>query len=38
VSCIEDLLKLRELGCEGAIIGKAFYEGKISLKELVELC
>jgi phosphoribosylformimino-5-aminoimidazole carboxamide ribotide isomerase len=38
VSCIEDLLKLRELGCEGAIIGKAFYEGNISLKELVELC
>lgn len=34
VSNIDDLILLKELGCEGAIIGKAFYEGKISLKEL----
>lgn len=34
VSSLEDLLKLKELGCEGAIIGKAIYEGKIKLKEL----
>ncbi|PKP43642.1 MAG: 1-(5-phosphoribosyl)-5-[(5-phosphoribosylamino)methylideneamino]imidazole-4-carboxamide isomerase [Bacteroidetes bacterium HGW-Bacteroidetes-13] len=34
VSCVDDLYKLAEIGCEGAIIGKAFYEGKISLKEL----
>ena len=38
VSSIEDLLKLKELGCEGVIIGKAIYEAKISLKELSELC
>ena len=25
-------------GCEGAIIGKAIYEGKIKLKELSRLC
>lgn len=34
VSCVGDLYKLAEIGCEGAVIGKAFYEGKISLKEL----
>lgn len=36
VSCLEDLYQLAEIGCEGAIIGKAFYEGRISLKELGE--
>ncbi len=34
VSCFDDLIQLKELGCEGAIIGKAFYEGRITLKEL----
>jgi len=34
VSCFEDVLKLAALGCEGAIIGKAIYEGKISMKEI----
>lgn len=38
VSGIEDLKKLKEMGCEAAIVGKAFYEGKITLKELSELC
>ena len=38
VSSILDLEQLRELGCEGTIIGKAIYEGNISLKELQELC
>jgi len=38
VSSIKDLEILKELGCEGAIIGKAIYEGKITLKELKELC
>jgi len=30
----DDLPKLQELGCEGAILGKAIYEGRISLKQL----
>lgn len=30
----EELPKLASLGCEGAIIGKAIYENKISLKQL----
>ncbi len=34
VSTKEDLILLSEAGCIGAIVGKAFYEGAISLKEL----
>jgi phosphoribosylformimino-5-aminoimidazole carboxamide ribotide isomerase len=34
VTTMEELEKLREVGCFGAIIGKAIYEGKIGLKEL----
>ncbi|MEM9001073.1 MAG: 1-(5-phosphoribosyl)-5-[(5-phosphoribosylamino)methylideneamino]imidazole-4-carboxamide isomerase [Bacteroidota bacterium] len=34
VSKIDDLYKLSELGCEGAIIGKAIYENRINLKQL----
>ena len=38
VSNIDDLVKLKALGCEGVIIGKAIYEEKITLKQLQELC
>lgn len=38
VSKIEDLKRLKTIGCEGAIIGKAIYEGRITLKQLRELC
>ncbi|MCA6075175.1 1-(5-phosphoribosyl)-5-[(5-phosphoribosylamino)methylideneamino]imidazole-4-carboxamide isomerase [Fulvivirga sedimenti] len=34
VTTMDDLLKLKENGLEGAIVGKAIYEGKISLKDL----
>lgn len=34
VSKIEDLIRLKEIGCEGTILGKAIYENRISLKEL----
>ncbi|MBK5200617.1 MAG: 1-(5-phosphoribosyl)-5-[(5-phosphoribosylamino)methylideneamino]imidazole-4-carboxamide isomerase [Spirochaetaceae bacterium] len=34
VSCSEDLTNLSKINCYGAIVGKAFYEGRISLKEL----
>jgi phosphoribosylformimino-5-aminoimidazole carboxamide ribotide isomerase len=34
VSNINDVEKLQKIGCEGVIIGKAIYEGKISMKEL----
>jgi len=33
-----DIDKLKETGCDGAIIGRAIYEEKITLKELTELC
>lgn len=38
VTTLTDLKLLKDLGCEGAIIGKAIYEGTISLKELEALC
>ncbi|MFC7345174.1 1-(5-phosphoribosyl)-5-[(5-phosphoribosylamino)methylideneamino]imidazole-4-carboxamide isomerase [Chryseobacterium zhengzhouense] len=34
ISGIEDIYKMKEIGCAGTIIGKAIYEGKIELKEL----
>lgn len=34
VNSIEDVMQLKDIGCAGAIIGKAIYEEKISLKEL----
>ena len=34
VSNFEELPKLKTIGCEGVIIGKAIYEGKITLKAL----
>ncbi|MRX69911.1 1-(5-phosphoribosyl)-5-[(5-phosphoribosylamino)methylideneamino] imidazole-4-carboxamide isomerase [Flavobacterium resistens] len=34
ISTFDELPKLAELGCEGAIIGKAIYEGRITLKQL----
>jgi phosphoribosylformimino-5-aminoimidazole carboxamide ribotide isomerase len=38
ISSIDDLKKLKEIGCEGAIIGKAIYEGKINVNDLKNLC
>ncbi len=34
VSSMEDLQDLKAIGCKGAIVGKAIYEGKIDLKVL----
>lgn len=34
ISCFEDLLLLQAAGCNGAIVGKAIYEKRISLKQL----
>jgi phosphoribosylformimino-5-aminoimidazole carboxamide ribotide isomerase len=38
ISSMDDVIEIKEAGCEGAIIGKAIYEGKIKLKELRDLC
>ncbi|WP_299889756.1 1-(5-phosphoribosyl)-5-[(5-phosphoribosylamino)methylideneamino]imidazole-4-carboxamide isomerase [uncultured Lacinutrix sp.] len=37
ISTFNELPKLKEMGCEGVIIGKAIYENKISLKQLETL-
>ena len=37
VSAIDDVKKLAKLGLYGAIIGKAYYTGAISLKEAIEV-
>jgi len=34
VSTIDDLKRLEEIGCRGAIVGKAIYENRITLDEL----
>lgn len=34
VSCMDDLERLDKMGVYGTIVGKAYYEGRISLKEL----
>lgn len=38
VSNLDDLIQLKQIGCEGAIVGKAIYEGNITLTKLRELC
>jgi phosphoribosylformimino-5-aminoimidazole carboxamide ribotide isomerase len=38
IASLQDLKQLKEAGCSGAIIGKAIYENRISLKELSTLC
>lgn len=34
ISTFDELPKLKDMGCEGVIIGKAIYENRISLKQL----
>ncbi len=34
ITTVDDVQKMMDIGCEGAIIGKAIYENKISLKDL----
>lgn len=36
ISKMEDVYRMKEIGCSGTIIGKAIYEGRISLKEIQE--
>jgi phosphoribosylformimino-5-aminoimidazole carboxamide ribotide isomerase len=38
ISSIKDIGDVEKAGCEGVIIGKAVYEGKISLNDLGKLC
>jgi len=36
IGCIADLVNLRKIGVEGAVIGKALYEGRFTLKQAIE--
>ena len=36
VSCLDDLIQLRKMNLFGVIVGKAFYEGKITLEQLAQ--
>jgi phosphoribosylformimino-5-aminoimidazole carboxamide ribotide isomerase len=38
ITSIKDIEELSLIGCEGAIIGKALYEGVLDLKEISSLC
>jgi phosphoribosylformimino-5-aminoimidazole carboxamide ribotide isomerase len=38
ISSLYDIEKIKDTGCEGVIVGKAIYEGKIKLKKLRDLC
>jgi phosphoribosylformimino-5-aminoimidazole carboxamide ribotide isomerase len=38
ISSLKDIRDVEAAGCEGVIIGKAVYEGKITLTELGKLC
>ena len=38
VTTIEDIKRLKDMDLYGAIIGKALYENKIELKEVLDLC
>ena len=38
VASVDDLVRLRDLGCDGAIVGKALYENRIQLAEITALC
>ena len=37
VSSVQDLIMLREAGLPAAIVGKAYYEGRITLEQLSQL-
>lgn len=36
VSCLKDLESLQKIGVYGTIVGKAYYEGKVTLEELAQ--
>ena len=37
ISSLDDLIKLKSLNLFGAIVGKAYYEGYLTLEELKEV-
>lgn len=37
ISCEDDITQVKRIGCEGVIVGKAYYEGKVDLKKMFDL-
>ena len=37
VSCKQDLIELDEAGIDAVVVGKAFYENRITLEEMMEI-
>lgn len=37
ISCVDELRELSSLGLRGAIVGKAYYEGRIGIEEIAKL-
>lgn len=38
ICSLSEILKLKEMGCDGAIVGKAIYTGALDLKEVLDIC
>ena len=38
VTSYEDVERMKSIGCSGAIVGKALYEGRMDFKKLAKLC
>lgn len=38
ITSLNDVMELKRMGCEAAIIGKAIYEGKLTINELMTIC
>ncbi len=36
VNTLDDIIQLRKIGCKGVIVGKAIYEGAITLEDLIK--
>ena len=38
ISSIDDIIKCKKIGCDGVIIGKAYYAGEINISEAIKKC
>ena len=36
IATVQDLRAIRDTGCVGAIVGRAFYEGRLDVREAIE--
>lgn len=38
ISSIDDIIKCKKIGCDGVIVGKAYYTGEIDISEAIKKC